>query len=314
MTDPAGLTRGKWNGYQQHTAAKDQDVLDLLSASVLDLIGNLLRDDDQIDPSGVLGGLVVDRVLGLPQTDVWPGAALALATGIDRSDRSLSPWSLAALRELVTVSHSPGGADDRIDLVYLLARETDSREEIVQILDPGTRTFSGLPRKQEIRNDPQVLVLEGTPAPSPVRPTLPTGAIEIAEVLVPAGAVVSDGYTYADTRTIIGKIGSTRAIEPWAAVQFEGNAGTIQGTSRNVASVSRLGDGVYNVELTEPIPAGATPIITGTAYLVLMLTPQAIIVTAAAVSDTTINVCTFYHTGAVYDPALCNLKIEIIRG
>lgn len=71
---------------------------------------------------------------------------------------------------------------------------------VAQITDEA---FAGTGRKWEI------LAIHGTPAASPVVPAVPASAIPLAEILVPAGAASSAGYTITDRRAFA-KIGSGR--------------------------------------------------------------------------------------------------------
>jgi hypothetical protein len=127
-----------------------------------------------------IAGLILRDALGNPRSGVFPRSPAALV--LARSDMQVDVLAFEGCAvqfggpillandgtTQVTIAAAPA-ANSRIDVVYAKQNENAS---------PGT----------DADNNPRLGVVTGTPAAAPVKPALPTGALELAQVLMPAGA------------------------------------------------------------------------------------------------------------------------------
>lgn len=310
---PAGLTRSRWAAYEQHTSAKDNEQGALLSAAVLDLLDLLLRSDEQTRAEGVIAGFQASGVSGTMDSLVQPGAALLHSLPAQTALMRLPSVALALSRVSVQLAHDPGSVLPRIDAIDLTTRETSSRSEIVQIYDPDTETFSGQSSEQETRNDPRIYVSKGTPASVPSAPLQMGGTLRLATVLIPAGATSLDSATYTDTRDVIGRLGQTSRIRPWAAAVFTGDPVVEVGEVHNVASIVRVSAGVWLITLTEAVPAGLGRLAHVTAHQQALGVAAPVLASAVSLSASTIAVYCWSTSYTPFDPAYLQVRLDAIR-
>jgi hypothetical protein len=92
---------------------------------------------------------------------------------------------------------------DRIDLVVMKAARVDGATESRKYKDATTSVISN--QNMVVTNDweAEFLVVDGTPAASPVAPAVPSGYIEIASLLVSAVTGLSGAGAVTDLRTIL---------------------------------------------------------------------------------------------------------------
>ncbi|MDY0829142.1 hypothetical protein SK224_08385 [Microbacterium sp. BG28] len=135
------------------------------------------------DPGGIpieatrraLGGMVVQSAAGVHRAGVFPSGAGALVTGRPSMAYDISPFQAATSRKLGGVefvtndgvatvpTDAAPTANSRIDVIYVLCRYNVYADSV---------------------NVPTFGVARGAAAPSPVKPTLPEGALELATAVV----------------------------------------------------------------------------------------------------------------------------------
>jgi hypothetical protein len=263
MTDPAGLTREKWNQWEKATGDKLQEMDDLISAGVLDILRQVFAISDGGNQNGVISGFVCSPEAGTLNVKVTGGVALALATAAyDPTDYTSSMMALLLGRSDLTgyfgsVAVDAGDAADRYDLVYLLPGEVDAETKAVDIYSGGTGPFVSQNKQTQRRNTPTIHVSKGVPgAGVPTVP--PAGSTWLCRILVPAGAVNLDTATFTDARILLGRQAKVAKLEPWAAGSFDvGLGAAVLGEGPfNVASVTRIAEGKFSVSLIAGLPKG----------------------------------------------------------
>jgi len=143
----------------------------------------------------IFGGLSVSGKAADMRVDVAAGAG-ALYDGAVAAPQH--PLKLALLREDDTSAalNDGDGSDPRIDVISVSPVSALLDTEPMLQIGGGTTDV-------EIRRGPSytINVTEGVPDPSPVAPSTPSGAIKLAEVLVPAGLTAGGGGTVSATIT-----------------------------------------------------------------------------------------------------------------
>lgn len=325
MTDPAGLTREKWNLYEKATGAKLQRSDDLLSTAILDMLRQAYGIGDGLFTNGVVSGFVCSAEAGTLNVRVTRGLALAATTtAFDPSDFTES--NLAALVGRMStggyfgsVPLDPGDGDDRIDSVYVFPSEADADTQTVQIYQGGVGPFVSENKETQRRNVPVITVSKGTPAPVPV-PTPLVGGVLLYAVRVPAGVVNLDTATFTDYRYMLGRVAKVGRVEPWAAATFDVD-GDVEnyvgaGTSKTAfnATVAKIGVGVYVITMPVAMPAdlwGHNVQATGFKIAGFVVTP--IVVTAVITSTTTIGVAVFDMAGNPVSPSSVSVRADVVR-
>ncbi len=166
------------------------------AADLAQLLQFLAVGDVAVPAAGIVfGGLVVTGKAGDMRVDVSAGAAGLYDAGVAAPQH---PLQFVMVRDDDTSDalNDGDGTHPRIDLISVtpLSALLDS-EPVLEIGGGTTPT--------PIRRGPDytINVTEGTPAASPVVPSLPSGAMKLSEVLVPAGLTAGGGGTASATVT-----------------------------------------------------------------------------------------------------------------
>lgn len=104
---------------------------------------------------------------------------------------------------------TPDGSSDRIDIVVVKSVIEDEITETRKFKNATTSvvTNENLVTQKDWGNE--VLLVAGTPAPSPVEPAIPAGYIKIASILVEAVNGITVAGNITDTRTLLPLAGTT---------------------------------------------------------------------------------------------------------
>lgn len=98
---------------------------------------------------------------------------------------------------------APDGANDRIDVIAVKHARVDGATENRKFKDAGTLTISTQPLVISNEWEAEVIVVDGTPAVTPVAPSVPAGYIGVAELLVSAVTGLSGAGAVTDTRSLM---------------------------------------------------------------------------------------------------------------
>ena len=146
-----------------------------------------------------------------------------------------------------TVNLTPADlVNDRIDIVCVKAARDVILTQTRKYKDPGTGVISN--ESLDVRNDweAEILVVAGTPAPSPVAPATPAGYIKVAELLVDAVTGLAGSGAVTDTRSLM-PIGGSATINSLAFVRLTQSASlSIQQALQEVDNFIKFGHFEYS--------------------------------------------------------------------
>jgi len=323
MTDPAGLTREKWNLWEKATGAKMEEMDDLISAGVLDILRQVFAISDGGNQNGVISGFVCTPEAGTLNVKLTGGVALALATAAyDPTDFTHSMMALLLGRSDLTgyfgsVAVDAGDTADRYDLVYLLPGEVDAETKAVDIYSGGTGPFVSQNKQTQRRNTPTIYVSKGVPgAGVPTVP--PAGSVWLYKILVPVGAMNLDAATFTDYRQMLGRLPKLAKLEPWAACGF-GAAPLgffVDDIAYNVSGIVLNSEGVFTISLTTALPSGDFEdwsVQASGYYRAGGVVYRPIIVNARIQNSTTVIVRVWDAAGSVIDPEHVSVEISVRR-
>ncbi|MDP3940625.1 MAG: hypothetical protein Q8R92_21130 [Deltaproteobacteria bacterium] len=177
-----------------------------LSRALLEVLRRVYQDQSATQQDGVLYGLTVSLAnSGEMAVDVAPGLGFVRSADPAADNTLDSDYLWSELFDAATdASIDPGdAANPRKDAVYL--------EYGAGVIDQEQRTVKN-PVTGEVANAlsdvsrgprPSIGVAKGTPASAPSVPSVPSGAIRLATITVPAGAVAPGELTVADARNML---------------------------------------------------------------------------------------------------------------
>jgi hypothetical protein len=151
---------------------------------------------DQLELRKNLAGLIVRSSAGVPRAGVFPRSTAAIVTSTANTGPmtvNVAAFEAALVREngplfmqndgTVSVSLAVAPvSNSRIDVIY--ARQNESAAPMSDGADTAV-----------------ISAVTGTAAASPVKPSIPTGALELATVLVPTGVTASNSGSVVITQT-----------------------------------------------------------------------------------------------------------------
>lgn len=113
--------------------------------------------------------------------------------------------------------------NDRIDLVCVKAAREVVATETRKYKDAGTLVISN--ESLDVRNDweAEIIIVDGTPAPVPVAPSVPAGYIKLCELYVDAVTGLAGSGAVTDSRNLM-PIGSSATINSLAFVRLTQSA------------------------------------------------------------------------------------------
>jgi len=166
------------------------------AADISQLIQDLVMGGVAVPAAGVvIGGLLVTGKANDMRVDVAAGLAGLYDSGAVSPEH---PFRLIMVRDddVSPALNDGDSTDPRIDVISITPEAALLDSEPVLQIGGGTTNVA-------TRRGPgyTINVTEGTPDPSPVAPGTPTGAIKVAEVLVPAGLTAGGGGTASATIT-----------------------------------------------------------------------------------------------------------------
>jgi len=148
---------------------------------------------DQYAARKDLAGLILRSVTGVPRTGILPRHVNALVSARTDMQVDVAAFEAVAVQfggtillandavAQVTIATAPA-SNSRIDVVYVKQNENAA---------PATDADNSL----------QLTVATGIPAASPSKPSIPTGAVELATVLMPAGKTATNQSGVVITQT-----------------------------------------------------------------------------------------------------------------
>jgi hypothetical protein len=166
------------------------------AADIAHLLQHLLTSGLTPPAAGVvMGGLAVTGKVNDMRVDVGEGAG-AIYDGTVSAPKH--PFELAIVRDDDTSAalNDGDGSFDRIDVISITPLSALLDTEPVLEIGGGT---TPVPTRRG--PDYTINITEGTPSGSPSAPATPSGAIKLAEVLVPTGLTAGGGGTSAATIT-----------------------------------------------------------------------------------------------------------------
>jgi hypothetical protein len=179
------------------TALQLNDALRHGAADLAHLLQYLVSSASVPGAGLVMGGLNVVGKANDMRVDVLAGYGAVYNGAVTPPEH---PLEAVVLREddVSPLLNDGDGSDPRIDVISIDPSSSLFDSEPLLIPDGGGATQAAFTR----RGPGYVIkVTEGVPDPSPSAPGTPTGALKLAEVLVPAGLTAAGGGTSAATIT-----------------------------------------------------------------------------------------------------------------
>lgn len=166
------------------------------AADLAHMMQFLAMGDTAVPAAGIVfGGLLVAGKANDMRVDVSAGAGWLYDAGVSSPQH---PSQFVSIREDDTSDalNDGDGTHPRIDVISITPSSALLDSEPVLQVGGGTTPAP-------IRRGPDytINITEGTPAASPVAPSTPSGAMKVAEVLVPAGLTAGGGGTASATIT-----------------------------------------------------------------------------------------------------------------
>lgn len=136
---------------------------------------------------------------------------------------------------------APDLVNDRIDIVVMRAARVSGATESRKFKDAGTLVISNQNLVTSNDWESEFLIVDGTPAGSPVAPATPAGYIKIAELYVNAVTGLSGAGDVTDFRTLM-PVGGSATINSLAFVRLTQSAGlTIQQACAEIDNFLKFG-------------------------------------------------------------------------
>lgn len=136
---------------------------------------------------------------------------------------------------------APDLVNDRIDIVVMRAARVNGATESRKFKDAGTLVISNQNLVTSNDWESEFLIVDGTPAGSPVAPATPAGYIKIAELYVNAVTGLSGAGDVTDSRTLM-PVGGSATINSLAFVRLTQSAGlTIQQACAEIDNFLKFG-------------------------------------------------------------------------
>lgn len=129
---------------------------------------------------------IATPVAGTMKTAVGPGLAL-FADATQVYPESTAVW--VESREIREVTHDPGGANPRYDVIEMRPGTVVSATQARDVFDPVTGAFTVQNVTKEVKCYPEFRITKGSESFSPSIPGGSAGWVPLSYVLVPAGAV-----------------------------------------------------------------------------------------------------------------------------
>lgn len=150
---------------------------------------------DADDTRYAFSGLVACNTSGVPRSGVTSPVGANLVTATATMNVSVARFQAVAVRDAGVVLLSNDGAanvlldaspaaNSRIDVIY--AKQNDSSSTVTS---------------PDANDVPVLTFAKGTAAASPVKPSIPTGAVELATVLIPSTATATNSVGVVITQT-----------------------------------------------------------------------------------------------------------------
>lgn len=174
---------------------------------------------DPVELRKVLAGLIIRTTAGVARQGIFPRTTTSIVTSLASMNVAVSAFEGCAVRGGGPVLLANDGT---VNVAIAAAPVSNSRIDVVYF----RQKENGYGGFADGSSGPEIAVVTGVAAASPVKPALPTGAVELATVLVPAGVATTNAggvvitQTYQYTALTGGKIWVRNSTELAALTGF----------------------------------------------------------------------------------------------
>jgi hypothetical protein len=149
---------------------------------------------DPVELRKDLAGLIIRTTAGVARQGIFPRTTTSIVTSLASMNVAVAAFEGAAVRGGGPVFLANDGS---VNVAIAAAPVSNSRIDVVYFRqkEDGYGGFA------DGSNGPEIDVVTGVAAASPVKPALPTGAVELATVLIPAGVATTNAGGVVITQT-----------------------------------------------------------------------------------------------------------------